>query len=168
MGIFKIISKLFFFITLVSFIIIGIIIYYGNGLQNASIDKFEINTLNDSSNNMIIETKIHINNPSKLSLNIKSLKYNISLKENNQVIGNSDIPEFTISKNNISKLRFETVINWMPSQEFMIENKDKEEILIVINGKTKINLFDLTEYEIPFSKEMDIKDSIDSKIKSIN
>ena len=100
-----------------------------------------------------------MNNPSKLSIPVKSIDYEIILKETEEVLSSGSIPSFILEVGE-SQIPFEQKVRWVPTAELALQLATEEHVYAVVEGKIIIDLPKLESYELPFSEEVDIKDYV--------
>lgn len=156
------ITKTFLFIVLTIVVAASVLIYFGNGVQNASLQDFELNSLNSiNSNSFTITGSFSIDNPSKLSIPIESIHYDVVLEETEETISTGEIPSFVLEKQSITRIPFEQEVNWVPTANLAVELLTKDKVYATVEGKIKIDLPKIEQYEIPFSRKIDIKEYTD-------
>lgn len=142
-------------------LIVGILFYFSYGLKDASLEKFEITEIKDvTSNSFILTGNLHVKNPSDISVPIDSVDYDIILKETGEVISSGKINSFILERNAVTKIPFNQKVEWVPTTKFALDIITKEQVFIIVKGNIKINLPQVKEHAIPFSKEIDIKEQI--------
>ncbi len=145
----------------------GLLFYFGQGLQNASLEKFDLTGIKDvNPESFTVAGNVYIKNPSDLSIPIESIDYVIYLKETGEEIGAGTLPQFTLEKNNVNKIPFNQQVTWIPTAKLAAELITKDKVLIEVKGKLRINIPTVREYAIPFSQETDIKAYIQQFVTS--
>jgi len=148
-------------------IIAGILFYYGQGLQNASLERFELTGIDGiTTESFTLVGNLFVKNPSDLSIPVESIGYEIFLKDTGEKIGSGNLPEFTLEKSKVSKIPFNQEIEWVPSIKLAADLLTKDKVLITVKGKARINLPKVKEYVIPFSAETDIKEYVGQFVSS--
>lgn len=139
----------------------GALFYLGKDLKNASLEDFELNNIKDiSTDSFVVDGKFSVSNPSQLSVPVKSIEYDIVLKKTDEVISSGSIPGFNLNKEEVTDIPFSQEIKWVPSAKLALDLLTEDEVYATVKGKIRINLPKVQEYELPFSKDFDIKDYV--------
>jgi len=139
----------------------GGLFYFLGGLRQVSLEEFELTGITDlDANSFTFSGNLFLKNPSSVSVPIKSITYDIILKENNEVISSGTIPPVLIQYKTITKVPIEQEVKWVPTAQLFVELLKKEKVYVIVKGKIRLDVPKLEEYEIPFEKEMDINDYI--------
>jgi len=154
-------SIIIFLIVLIT--IAAIMYYLGKDLQNATLEKFELSGVEDITLDTItLNGNLYVNNPSRLSVPIKEITYEIILEKDNATLSSGVIPGFVLEKNTITKIPFNQKLKYAPTASFALQMATQQHVYANINGKIFIDL-PKTQYEIPFSYKIDIKEAIKQK-----
>lgn len=162
MGFFKFIGKsikVIFFIALLVIMVGAALLYtYGRGIEKASIEDFQIDEITEFTlDSFTLQGRILVNNPSQLSIPIKSITYDLILEEYREKISSGSIPEFTLEKTTISTIPFYQEVKWVPSTNLILSLITKDEVFLIIKGQARMNIPKIEDYAIPFQTKVDIK-----------
>ena len=161
MGLMKFGIKSLFKIIVPLVVVAGALFYFGQGLQDASLEDFELTGIDEiTKESFTIIGNLFVKNPSELSVPIDSIDYDVFLKKTGEKIGSGNLPSFTLEKEKVSQIEFNQEIKWIPTAQLAADLLTEDEVYIEVKGKLKINLPKVKEYSIPFSHEVDIKDYI--------
>ncbi|MEK6916357.1 MAG: hypothetical protein AABW92_01310 [Nanoarchaeota archaeon] len=138
----------------------GVLFFLGKNLNQASLKNFNLDNIQDiTTDSFTITGNLLVNNPSKLSIPVKSVDFDIILKESKELLTSGHISSFNLEIGE-SNIPIEQEVNWVPTAQLALELITKEHVYALVVGKIKINLPGLEKYEIPFNKEVDIKDYV--------
>ena len=131
--------------------------YFFNGIQNVSVEKFEITGVSAiSADYFSITGNLYVKNPSQVDIPVDSVDYEVVMKENNQLLGTGSLNSFIVTKSQTTKIPLNQQIQWTSGLAAASLTKDK--VFIVIKGNVHVHN---VNYPIPFSQEIDIKEYID-------
>ncbi|MBS3080467.1 LEA type 2 family protein [Candidatus Pacearchaeota archaeon] len=163
----------YLFITLiVGVAILGIAVFYLKDVRDISIKKFEVNSIK-SDMQYTIQGEITVDNPSKITIPVESVTYDIFLKETEEKISSGEIPSFELKKQQTSIVPFYQEIEWNPNIETAKNLLLEEKTYVIIKGEIKIKK--IISITIPFEKEIDLRQylvdylnqNIDNELKEI-
>jgi LEA14-like dessication related protein len=142
-------------------LVAGALFYFGQGLQDASLDRFDVTGIDDiTTESFTILGNLFVKNPSEISVPIDIIEYDIFLKETGEKIGSGTLPTFTLEKSTTNKIAFNQKMRWIPTAQLAVNLLTKEKVIIEIKGKLRINVPKVKEYSIPFSQETDIQEYV--------
>ena len=143
--------------------------FFLNGIQNASLEKFELNKIsNVDSDSFTLNGNLFVKNPSKSPIPIEAVEYDIYIKDTNEKIGSGTIAGFVLEANKVTTIPLNQKVRWVPTISLVRQLALKEKVLIEIRGKIKISNEQLKGYEIPFLAQTDIKEYMKNKITDPN
>jgi hypothetical protein len=153
----------------------GWLVYLGQGLQNASIERFELDSVRTvGQNGITLSGTVWINNPSKLTLPIGAIMYDIVLEDTGAVISSGTIPAFEIAPQQVTKMTFTHELQWTPSSELAAQLASQEHVYAQIKGSAQVILPAGKQLSIPLQTRFDLKPylervrSSDAVVKSIH
>ncbi len=149
-------------LVLPTLIVAGVLLYFGWGLQNASLEEFRLNGIKDiTTDSFTFDGTLFVKNPSDISIPVKSVKYVVIVKETGEVIGEGDVGEFTLEKQVVSKIPFTQEIKWVPTAELALDLITKDEVYVIVRGNLTLDIRKVEEYQIPFEAEQDIRSFVE-------
>ncbi|MBI5393504.1 hypothetical protein HZA96_06565 [Candidatus Woesearchaeota archaeon] len=153
-------------LVIIFVLIIMIILLLGKDLQQVSVEKFELNGLeNISGESVTIVGDLYINNPSKISVPIKQINYDVILEKNNITLSSGEIPSFILEKNIINKIPFSHNMKFKPSLDLLLQLLTQEEVYIVVSGKVYVDVAGIETYDVDFLQKVDFKEYLQKQIK---
>lgn len=153
--------KLFFKLFLIFLVFVVAIIYLGQGLDKASLEKFELTGVsNINSESFTILGELHVHNPSNLSVPIDSITYDVYLKDSGSKLGDGTIEKFILAKSSTTLIPFSHNVKWSDLIGFLTDVLNENDAIVVVRGALHIDIPKVKEYAIPFAQEMDLKDHI--------
>ena len=149
--------KLKLILVLIVSIILILVLIICNDLRQISIEKFELTDLKAASaESVTIVGDMYINNPSRFSVPIKQITYNVILGE---------IPSFVLEKNTITMISFSHNMKFAPTLELLIKLLTKEKVFVVVTGKAYADVAGIYTHEIAFSQKIDFKEYLRNQMK---
>ncbi len=158
-------NPLFFGLVLIV-IVLSVIFLLGKNLTKVSLVGFDVDDIgNFTEEGFTAQGKLLLKNPSRISVPVDSVTYNIAIKQTSEVLSSGIIPSFVLEKNTITTVPFEQKIAWDIGlkKAFSLSRQDKVEILI--QGVININIPGEISYEIPFEKTVDVKEQVKAIFK---
>ena len=133
--------------------------YFSKDIDKIKGEKFEITQFKSiSKNSFNLTTKIYLNNPSRLSIPIKSIKYTIYLNETGEEIANGETPPFKIESGKVNiitinnKIKLDKVIKTLPKLIL------KDNVPATVKLNITIDYPIIRNKPIPFEFEIDVKE----------
>ncbi|MBS3137767.1 hypothetical protein J4232_05005 [Candidatus Woesearchaeota archaeon] len=158
--------KLKLILVLIVSIILILVLIICNDLRQISIEKFELTDLKAASaESVTIVGDMYINNPSRFSVPIKQIIYNVILEENNITLSSGEIPSFVLEKNTITMISFSHNMKFAPTLELLIKLLTKEKVFVVVTGKAYADVAGIYTHEIAFSQKIDFKEYLRNQMK---
>ncbi|MBI3032162.1 LEA type 2 family protein [Candidatus Woesearchaeota archaeon] len=147
-------------------IALSAIFLLGNNLTKVTLVTFEVDEIGGfSDKGFTMNGTVTLKNPSRISVSIDSINYDISLKETGDILSSGVIPSFVLEKNAVTTVPFQQNVGWNIGlkQAFSLSRKEKVEVRI--NGMININVPGENSYQIPFEKTIDIKEKVKEILK---
>jgi len=145
------------FLLLIGTVIAGV--YYSKDIDKIKVEKFEITQFKSiSKNSFNLTAKVYLNNPSRLSIPIKSIKYTIYLNETGEEIANGETPPFKIESGKVNiitinnKIKLDKVIKTLPKLIL------KDNVPATVKLNITIDYPIIRNKPIPFEFEIDVKE----------
>ncbi len=139
-------------------VVVGVILYLGQGLEHASLEKFEISGLSSvNADSFTVNGNIYVNNPSQLPVPIKSIDYDVVMKDTGEVISSGTLAQFVLEPKTTTRIPFNQEINWIPAANTVMQLAAKDKVYATIRGRIKIDIREIDKYDILFSQDVDLK-----------
>lgn len=152
-------KKIIFFISLIA-ALGGTLIFLASGIDDVKLESFIITSIESIDEESFNVNGIYtINNPSRLSVPVKSITYEVILEETGEVIGKGTIFPFILSKGE-SEVDFNQEINWKPSVILLANLATSSQTNILIKGNVSIKIPFVADQSIPFEQTKDILEHI--------
>lgn len=146
--------------------VIGGAYFFLNGIQNATVEKFELTTISDMNReSFTLNGNLFIKNPSRSPIPIEKIDYEVYLKDTNQKIGEGRINGFILESAKTTTVPFDEEIRWAPTASVIEQLLTKEKVIVQVKGKIRVGTESFSE-QVPFSSEIDMKEYIKNKIRS--
>lgn len=144
------------FLLLIGTVLAGV--YFLKDIDKVKVEKFEVTEIKSFSQDSVkVNGNIYLNNPSRLSIPVKSITFKIYLNETGKEISSGKLPPFKIESNKLNKIPFQYDIKFDETIDLIpkLLLKDKVPALVKIN--LTIDYPILRNNPIPFELEIDIK-----------
>lgn len=147
-------------------IALSAIFLLGTNLTKVTLVSFEVDEIGEfNEQGFTIKGTVTVKNPSRISVPIDNINYDISLKETGDVLSSGVIPNFVLEKNTVTTVPFQQKVGWNIGLKQAFSLSRKEKVEVVIHGIININVPGQKPYEIPFEKTIDIKAKIKEVLK---
>ena len=147
--------------VLVLVLVGGVAFFYLRGLDEVGVQSFSITGLKDiGANTFTLTADLVINNPSGASIPIKSVTYDVILKDTGESIAKGVIPAFTLAANAATTVPLEQKIAWGPTAQLALLLASQDSVYVTVAGNVVVDLPELRERPLPFSDEVDVKEKL--------
>jgi len=140
--------------------IVAAVLFVSRDLEKVSVERFEITGVSDVSfSGFKLHGNLFISNPSPISVPVKSVNYDIILKETQLVVSSGALPAFMLSPGT-SEVPFTHDVSWGRYLNTVIRLATQEHLYATVNGTLRVDIPGADQYDIPFSKDIDLKEAI--------
>jgi LEA14-like dessication related protein len=158
--------KLFLRIVVPLLVIGSIFFYFAQGIDKVSVEGFAFTGLsNVSLKGFTMDGTLNINNPSRLPVPVQSVTYDIILNETAEKISSGTLPAFVLAPGS-SNVPFHEHIAWAPTASLALQLAFEDHIYATVKGHVRVAIPLLNQYDIPFQKQIDLKDYLRQSGKS--
>ncbi|MBI4144598.1 LEA type 2 family protein [Candidatus Woesearchaeota archaeon] len=134
--------------------------YFIKDLDRASLERFELDGISGvTTNSFTFSGNLVVKNPSKAPIPIQTITYDVILQETGETISSGTLPSFLLSPGS-NTIPFEQRVNWVPTATLAAQLVTEDHVYAVVQGRIRIDLPQIDQYEIPFKKTVDIKQYI--------
>jgi hypothetical protein len=138
----------------------GLLFYFAQGIEKVSLEKFELTGLRSiDSDSFTLTGNIYMDNPSRMTIPVHSVKYELILNDTGEVISEGRLAGFRL-KSGDTEVPFEQEIIWVPSGKLILEMILKEHVYANVRGVIAIEVPFLEPQELRFSKDIDLKEHL--------
>ena len=142
-------------------IIGGVAFLYLRGLDHVGVQSFSITGIKDiGASTFTLTADLVINNPSATSVPVKSVTYDVILKDTGESIARGVLPPFTLAANAATTVPLEQKIAWGPTAQLAVLLASQESVYVTVAGDVVVDLPTLRDSPLPFSDEVDVKEKI--------
>ncbi len=139
--IFKIFKGFKLAITIGVLITGGVLGFYAKDLLDAGVVEKNVQGIkNIGTDGFNVDMTLVVENPSKIDLDVSSVKYDAVLRETGEIVATGEITGLTLPKEKNTTINASPRIRWMPSASLVAQYATKDEIWMDIN--LDITLYD--------------------------
>lgn len=142
-------------ILIPAMLIVVVLVIVGWGLQNVTLDEFEVTGITDiTPESFTFSGSFILTNPSMMSLPVEAVTYDVLV--NNEVISQGVISAFTLERGETT-VPFEQEIFWVPATERAVSIITEGDALLEVRGELRIGIPILRDYAVPFSDKTNVQ-----------
>jgi LEA14-like dessication related protein len=131
--------------------------YFIQGLGKASLDRFDLTGISGvGADSFTIDGNLYVKNPSKVPVPVQSVTYDVILVETGETISSGRIPSFVLSPGT-SQIPFNERVNWIPTATLATKLVLQDHVYANVKGVLHVDIPQVDQYDIPFQKQVDIK-----------
>lgn len=129
--------------------------YSTYAVRHVAIKNFTAESIQFTQTGFVAGGRLIVENPSLISVDIKSINYTVKLERTNQTLGTGLVLGKKIRAKSTADFVFNHEISWQPTAELAYQLITANETFIVITGTVKVS--ENPEINLPFEKKVDIK-----------